>query len=113
MNDRLLKQERNPDPSLFVPGRVLEAMDMLTDAGYEAYLVGGCVRDLLTGRTPYDYDITTSALPEETENVFAGYKVVETGLKHGTVTVIYGGFPLEKPGGPRRLCRPGVCPPAE
>ena len=95
MNDRLLKQERIPDPSLFVPGRVLEAMDMLTDAGYEAYLVGGCVRDLLTGRTPYDYDITTSALPEETENVFAGYKVVETGLKHGTVTVIYGGFPLE------------------
>ena len=60
----------------------------MTAAGYEAYLVGGCVRDALLGREPGDWDITTSALPEETEAVFAGERIIETGLKHGTVTVL-------------------------
>lgn len=71
------------------------AMDILHRAGYEAYAVGGCVRDALLGQTPKDYDITTSALPEETKAAFAGFRLIETGLKHGTVTVLMDGEPLE------------------
>jgi len=67
----------------------------LNGAGYEAYLVGGCVRDLLRGAEPHDWDICTSALPEETESCFAGRRIIETGLKHGTVTVLEGGEPCE------------------
>lgn len=72
-----------------------QAIQRLRDAGYEAWIVGGCVRDFLLGRTPTDYDLTTSALPEETEAVFAGEKRIETGLQHGTVTVVLDGMPLE------------------
>ncbi|MBQ5886697.1 MAG: HD domain-containing protein [Clostridia bacterium] len=68
---------------------------MLEDAGYEAFIVGGCVRDALRGITPKDYDITTSALPEETKSVFRDYRVIETGIQHGTVTVMMDGMPLE------------------
>lgn len=64
-----------------------EVLATLNAAGYEAYWVGGCVRDLLRGVEPQDYDICTSALPRETEGCFAGAKVLETGLKHGTVTI--------------------------
>lgn len=71
------------------------AMDLLHRAGYEAFAVGGCVRDALLGQTPKDYDITTSALPTETKAVFAGFHLIETGLKHGTVTVLIDGEPLE------------------
>ena len=67
----------------------------LTGAGYEAYLVGGCVRDLLRGVEPHDWDICTSARPEETERCFAGCGIIETGLKHGTVTVLEEGEPYE------------------
>ena len=78
-----------------LPDYVMSALDRLTEAGFEAYVVGGCVRDLLMGRTPGDYDVTTSALPEETAAVFAGDRVIETGIKHGTVTVLLSGHPLE------------------
>ena len=67
----------------------------LTDAGYEAYLVGGCVRDLLRGVAPHDWDICTSARPKETEACFAGQQIIESGLKHGTVTVLEEGKPYE------------------
>ena len=68
----------------------------LHTAGYASYLVGGCVRDYLMGKTPHDEDITTSALPEEVEALFSSiYKVIETGLKHGTVTVLVDGVPFE------------------
>jgi len=80
---------------LQLPQEVETALRRLQEAGYEAYIVGGCVRDRLLGRTPGDFDITTSALPEETEAVFAGEKVIETGLQHGTVTVLLSGQPLE------------------
>lgn len=68
---------------------VLQILEILNTAGREAYLVGGSVRDFCLGKTPKDYDITTSALPEETMQFFqeAGYTVIPTGLKHGTVTV--------------------------
>ncbi len=72
-----------------------KAIKMLSDAGYEAYVVGGCVRDSIMGKTPFDWDITTSASPEEIKSVFSGYKVIETGIIHGTVTVIVENSPLE------------------
>lgn len=72
-----------------------EILNRLTAAGFQAYAVGGCVRDSLLGTVPGDWDICTSALPEETEACFSGLRVVETGLKHGTVTVISQGVPYE------------------
>jgi len=70
-------------------------LQILTAAGYEAYLVGGCVRDLLRGVPPHDWDICTSARPEETEACFAGHQIIETGRKHGTITVLEKGEPYE------------------
>ena len=67
----------------------------LTENGYKAYAVGGCVRDLLRGKTPDDYDIATSALPERVAEVFSAYDVIPTGLKHGTVTVVIDKRPYE------------------
>ena len=78
-----------------IPSYASQALKRLCEAGYEAWLVGGCVRDHLLGRVPKDYDVATAALPWETLTVFAGEKVLETGLKHGTVTVILDGYPLE------------------
>lgn len=60
----------------------------LQDAGYEAYIVGGCVRDAVLGRTPDDWDITTSARPEEVKALFS--RTIDTGIAHGTVTVMFG-----------------------
>ncbi|WP_297958923.1 CCA tRNA nucleotidyltransferase [uncultured Ruminococcus sp.] len=67
----------------------------LENNGFEAYLVGGCVRDEIMGRPVHDIDITTNALPSQVLDVFSGYKVVPTGIKHGTVTVFCGGVPFE------------------
>ena len=78
-----------------IPEYVRDVLRHLTDAGYEAFLVGGCVRDAALGIVPHDYDITTGALPEETLSVFRGYRVIETGLRHGTVTVISDCRPIE------------------
>ena len=58
----------------------------IRDHGFEAFAVGGCVRDTLLGREPGDWDITTSAKPEEVKGIFG--KTVDTGLQHGTVTII-------------------------
>lgn len=78
-----------------IPKEVKYALNLLERAGFEAYMTGGCVRDYVMGMPPKDYDITTSALPEETKGVFEDFTVVETGIKHGTVTVVMGGIPLE------------------
>ena len=77
------------------PESVRWAIKRLNDAGHEAWAVGGCVRDSVLGKEPHDWDMTTSALPEETMAVFADHPVIETGLKHGTVTVLVDGEPLE------------------
>ncbi|MEZ3497344.1 MAG: tRNA nucleotidyltransferase [Lachnospiraceae bacterium] len=77
------------------PKQVKTALHLLQNSGFEAYAVGGCVRDSLLGHAPDDWDITTSARPEETEAVFQAYRLIETGLQHGTVTVILDGMPLE------------------
>ena len=67
----------------------------LENSGYEAYAVGGAVRDMLMDKLPDDWDITTNALPDETKNVFFDFTVIETGIKHGTVTVIVDSKPYE------------------
>ena len=78
-----------------IPAEIEYVLRRLEACGYEAYLVGGCVRDALRGQSPDDFDVTTSALPTETERVFAADRIIETGLKHGTVTVLRGGMPVE------------------
>lgn len=77
-----------------IPEFVKNVLRDLESAGYEAWCVGGCVRDLRLGREPVDWDVTTSALPEETLAVF-GSRAIPTGLKHGTVTVRTEGQPME------------------
>lgn len=69
-----------------LPRHVQAVLETLEHAGYAAYCVGGCVRDRLLGRVPEDWDVTTSALPEETMALFPGH-TIPTGLRHGTVTV--------------------------
>ena len=80
---------------LIIPEEVKTALTRLRKSGHEAYIIGGCVRDSLLGSEPKDYDITTSALPDETKAIFADMRVIETGIKHGTVTVLIHGMPLE------------------
>jgi tRNA nucleotidyltransferase (CCA-adding enzyme) len=78
-----------------LPEYVLRCIDALENAGYEAYAVGGCVRDDLLGLQPHDYDLCTSALPEQIQTVFAHNGLVLAGLKHGTVGVITEGGVVE------------------
>lgn len=69
-----------------IPREVCAVLQTLERAGHEAYIVGGCVRDILMGKPPHDWDVTTSALPEETMALFDHF-AIPTGLRHGTVTV--------------------------
>jgi len=71
------------------------ALRLLEENGFEAYLVGGCVRDYILKRPFNDYDITTSATPDEVKKVFYKFRVIETGIKHGTVTVLIDSVPIE------------------
>lgn len=78
-----------------LPAAVTEALERLHARGFSAFLVGGCVRDLLRGVKPHDYDLTTSATPQEIKAAFSDKNVVETGIRHGTVTVFSRHMPLE------------------
>lgn len=78
-----------------IPSAVCGILETLTKAGYTAYLVGGCVRDQQMGRMTHDWDIATSALPDEVTRLFTGRKVIPTGIRHGTVTVMADGRPVE------------------
>lgn len=78
-----------------MPRQADMAISLLESGGFEAYIVGGCVRDSIMGRKPSDWDITTSATPDEICGVFKDYKTVLTGAKHGTVTVIVEHFHME------------------
>jgi len=71
-----------------MPDKVKRIIDTLVNAGYEAYVVGGCVRDSILGREPDDWDITTSALPAEVKSLFP--VTIDTGIKHGTVSILLG-----------------------
>lgn len=73
-----------------LPLPVNEVLAKLKDRGYDAYTVGGCVRDQILGAVPKDWDVTTSAAPDEVCAVFADMPVIKTGIKHGTVTVLAG-----------------------
>ncbi|MBR2385392.1 MAG: CCA tRNA nucleotidyltransferase [Clostridia bacterium] len=73
--------------NISIPDGALLVLTRLEEKGHEAYVVGGCVRDSLMGKTPEDWDVTTSASPQEIIDVFKGEQVILTGLKHGTVTV--------------------------
>ena len=76
-----------------IPDGVRQILERLNRAGHEAYAVGGCVRDALLGRVPNDWDITTSALPGEVKGLFK--RTIDTGLQHGTVTVLVRGSAFE------------------
>ena len=78
-----------------IPEYVQFCIQRLEEAGFEAYIVGGCVRDSILGLTPNDYDMCTSALPEQTEAVFADHKLILAGKKHGTIGVITPGGVIE------------------
>jgi tRNA nucleotidyltransferase (CCA-adding enzyme) len=78
-----------------IPDNISVLLSMLEHKGFEAYLAGGCVRDGILGKTPADFDIATSARPEEIKDVFSSYKTIDTGIKHGTVTVLAEGIPVE------------------
>ena len=80
---------------MYLPENIQNCINLLENAGFAAYAVGGCVRDACLGLTPHDYDLCTNALPEQTEAVFRDYRLVLAGEKHGTVTVITGGGPVE------------------
>lgn len=80
---------------MYLPENIQNCIDLLENAGFAAYAVGGCVRDTCLGLTPHDYDLCTSALPEQTEAVFRDYRLVLAGEKHGTVTVITEDGPVE------------------
>ena len=71
-----------------LPAKVARILNTLGEHGYEAYAVGGCVRDSLLGRTPQDWDITTSARPEQVKALFT--RTLDTGIQHGTVTIMVG-----------------------
>lgn len=83
------------DIVICMPPQVDTALNILNRFGFEAYIVGGCVRDSLLGADPKDWDITTPALPEDVKRCFRNHRIIETGLKHGTVTVIISGMPIE------------------
>lgn len=78
-----------------LPEHAARAIARLEAAGFEAWAVGGCVRDSLRGAAPHDWDLCTAARPEQMQAVFAGERVLETGLKHGTLTLLTDGGPLE------------------
>ena len=78
-----------------IPKGAAFVLDRLQASGFQAYVVGGCVRDSLLGREPKDWDVCTDALPEEMQHVFRGLHVIETGLKHGTLTVMLDHEPYE------------------
>lgn len=78
-----------------IPDYVKVLMDQLNQNGYECYIVGGAVRSLLLDLPVHDYDLTTNALPEQMKEAFASYKTIETGLKHGTLTVLSNHHPVE------------------
>lgn len=80
---------------MILPKEVLACIELLEKNGKEAYVVGGAIRSFLLGNEIHDYDLTTNALPEEMHQIFLEEKVIDTGLKHGTLTVIKNHLPIE------------------
>ena len=80
---------------MMIPDDVKKVIDILESRGFKTYAVGGCVRDALMGREVHDWDVATSARVNEVKSCLGQFKVIETGVKHGTVTVISGGQKIE------------------
>ena len=80
---------------MYLPENTLYCIEKLENAGFAAYAVGGCVRDHCLGLVPHDYDLCTSALPEQTEEVFKDHRLILAGKKHGTVAVVRKGEVVE------------------
>ena len=78
-----------------LPKDVSFILERMSICGYSAHVVGGSVRDSLIGRPLGDFDITTDALPEETKEIFSDFRTIDTGIKHGTVTLVLSGTPYE------------------
>lgn len=85
----------SPTERITMPAYVREIIDRLNSRGFSAYAVGGAVRDCALGLSPDDWDVASSALPEEIESTFSDFRVIETGIKHGTVSVVTGGNTVE------------------
>lgn len=81
--------------SISLPQDVSFILKKLQENDFSAFIVGGCVRDALLKKTPTDWDICTNALPDETISIFSDYKIVKTGIKHGTITLILNSVPYE------------------
>lgn len=80
---------------MHLPVGVASVIERLNSKGFEAYAVGGCVRNFMLGLTPKDYDVTTSATPDEIKAALGGFRTIDTGIKYGTVTVISDNMPIE------------------
>lgn len=74
---------------IFIPNDVKYILNILYNRGYEAFVVGGCVRDALLGITPHDWDICTDAKPDEIKNAFKEFNTFDSGIKHGTISVVF------------------------
>ena len=83
------------DIKINIPAYARKALDRLHSRGFKAYIVGGCVRDAVLGKTPDDYDICTDCVPQKMKEVFSDLTTIETGIKHGTLTVLIDKTPVE------------------
>ncbi len=86
---------KNKSFSFSLPENVIKIIEIFKENGYRCDIVGGCVRDLILGKTPNDYDMTTNATPEEMKKFLKGHRLLETGIKHGTVTLLLNSIPYE------------------
>ncbi|MBQ7047260.1 MAG: CCA tRNA nucleotidyltransferase [Oscillospiraceae bacterium] len=80
---------------MILPRFISDTISKIESFGFSAYAVGGCVRDSIMKKTPSDWDLTTSALPQDILKIFADHKTLTNGLRHGTVTVFQNGIPIE------------------
>ena len=80
---------------LLLNQNITDIMKVFASNGFEVFLVGGCVRDMIMGLVPHDYDFTTNARPEQVHDIFRDHKIIDTGIKHGTVTLVYNGEAYE------------------
>lgn len=80
---------------MILPETIAAILSRLSQHGFDAYVVGGCVRDALMGMEPNDFDIATVATPSEVKSVFRDVPVIDTGIEHGTVTVLWDSYPVE------------------
>ncbi len=87
---------------LWISESAKAVMEALAHAGISSWVVGGPVRDLLRGEIPQDWDLAAAATPEEMKHALSQFSLVETGIQHGTITVLIDHSPIESDGLPRR-----------